>query len=112
VVLLALACLSLVWMAAAPGRAAVRTVQALMTLTAVSGVVGVVLHYRGNTAFELEMYPDLAGFELVQKTLTGATPVLAPGSMTLLGLVGLATVLHHPLIRKTALAPSAKEISS
>jgi hypothetical protein len=27
---------------------------------------------------------------LVQKTMTGATPVLAPGTMALLGLVGLA----------------------
>ena len=99
---LTLACLAVIWLAAAPSRAAVRGVQALMLLSVVSGVFGVLLHYQGNTAFELEMYPDLEGLELVQKTLTGATPVLAPGSMTLLGLVGLAAVLHHPLTRKSA----------
>jgi hypothetical protein len=38
------------------------------------------------------MYPAMAGVELVRKPLTGATPVLAPGSMALLGLVGLAAV--------------------
>ena len=112
VLLLALACLSLVWLAARPSRAAVRGVQALMTLSVLSGVAGIVLHYQGNTAFELEMYPDMAGLELVQKTLTGATPVLAPGSMALLGLVGLAAVLRHPLIQATAIEPAAKEASS
>jgi len=112
VLLLPLACLSLVWLIAAPSRAAVRGVQALMTLSVVGGVAGVALHYQGNTAFELEMYPDMAGLELVQKTLTGATPVLAPGSMTLLGLVGLAAVLRHPLIQRTAVEPTAREVSS
>lgn len=112
VLLLALACLSLVWLAARPSRAAVRGVQALMTLSVLSGAVGIVLHYQGNTAFELEMYPDMAGLELVRKTLTGATPVLAPGSMALLGLVGMAAVLRHPLIQATAIEPSAKEASS
>lgn len=34
----------------------------------------------------------MSGLELVRETLTGATPVLAPGSMILLGLVGLAAV--------------------
>lgn len=112
VLLLGLACLSLVWLTARPSRAAVRGVQALMTLSVLSGVAGIVLHYQGNTAFELEMYPDMTGLELVQKTLTGATPVLAPGSMALLGLVGLAAALRHPLIQATAIEPSAKEASS
>ena len=64
----------------------------------VSGAVGVWLHYRGNVEFELEMYPSMQGIELVQKTLTGATPVLAPGSMTLLGLIGLTHSYRHPCI--------------
>jgi hypothetical protein len=54
-----------------------------------SGVVGIALHYRGNVEFEREMYPSLAGMELVEKTLTGATPVFAPGAMALLGAIGL-----------------------
>jgi hypothetical protein len=36
------------------------------------------------------MYPTMSGVPLIVSTLTGATPVLAPGSMSLLGLVGLA----------------------
>ena len=50
-----------------------------MALFVLSGGIGVALHYRGNVEFELEMYPSLSGLELVRKTLTGATPVLAPG---------------------------------
>ena len=84
------------WHAARPGRGSVRGVQALMLAFVASGGLGVALHYRGNEAFELEMYPSRAGFELVRETLTGATPVLAPGSMSLLGLVGLVVTYRHP----------------
>ena len=63
-----------------------------MCLFLISGPIGVALHYQGNVEFELEMYPEMKGFELIRKTMTGATPVLAPGTMALLGLVGIAYV--------------------
>ena len=72
-----------------PGR--LRLMQLLMILFLGAGILGVGLHYQGNNEFELEMYPSLAGVELLSKTLTGATPVLAPGSMSLLGVIGLAS---------------------
>ncbi len=84
--------IALTWHSARPSRASARGVRLLMGLFVASGMLGVGLHYRGNHEFELEMYPSMAGTELVRKTLTGATPVLAPGSMALLGLVGLAAV--------------------
>jgi hypothetical protein len=90
VLLLAGGLAALAWYAARPGPASARAVQVLMALFVASGVLGVGLHYRGNQEFEREMYPTITGLELVRKTLTGATPVLAPGSMALLGLVGLA----------------------
>ena len=70
------------WHAVASTRATVRALQVVMTLSVVSGVVGVGLHYRGNEQFELEMYPAMQGSELIQKVLTGATPVLASFSIT------------------------------
>jgi hypothetical protein len=97
-VLLALGAVALGWHAVAPRAVTVRALQAAMTLFVVSGAVGVWLHYQGNVEFELEMYPSMRGIELVQKTLTGATPVLAPGSMTLLGLIGLTHTYRHPRI--------------
>ena len=97
------------WHAVAPKRTTVRTLQVVMTLCVVSGVVGVGLHYQGNEEFELEMYPAMQGVELVQKVLTGATPVLAPGSMTLLGLIGLTHAYRHPSISGGAVAPPNQE---
>lgn len=92
VVLLVIGFVLLTWHVVSPRPASKRAVQLLMLLFVASGLVGVGLHYRGNEEFEREMYPSMSGVELVGKTLTGATPVLAPGSMALLGLVGLAAV--------------------
>ena len=38
----------------------------------------------------------MTGMELVWASLRGAVPVLAPGTMTMLGLVGLASIWKHP----------------
>lgn len=107
-VLLALGIVTLGGHAVAPRAATVRALQAAMTLFVVSGVVGVWLHVLGNVEFELEMYPSMQGIELVKKTLTGATPVLAPGSMTLLGLIGLTHSYRHPCFRDDAASGSLK----
>ena len=96
VALLALAAASLVWLTVRPGGAAVAAVRAICALSVASGVVGVGLHLRGNMEFEREMYPTLSGPELLGAALTGATPVLAPGSMALLGLVCLAVTFRLP----------------
>lgn len=101
-VLLAVGLVTVIWHAAAPSRSSVRVLQVTMTLFLVSGGIGAGLHYDGNVEFELEMYPSMNGFELIQKTLTGATPVLAPGTMALLGLVGLAHAYRHPVLSDDA----------
>ncbi len=107
--LLALGIVVAGWHATAPRATTVRALQVAMLLFVVSGAVGVALHYRGNVEFELEIYPGLGGVELVQKTLTGATPVLAPGSMTLLGLIGLTHAYKHPCLDRGASAPRSEE---
>jgi len=102
-VLLATSVLADIVLLAAPTRAGLRLLQGLMLLFLGSGFIGIGLHYQGNTEFELEMHPSISGFELLSKTLTGATPVLAPGSMSLLGVIGLASTYRHPLLRNDAL---------
>jgi hypothetical protein len=97
------------WHMLAPTRATVRALQVVMTLTVASGAVGVGLDYQGNEEFELEMYPAMRGVELFAKVLTGATPVLAPGSMVLLGLIGLTHTYRHPSIHGGAGAPPDEE---
>jgi hypothetical protein len=99
------------WHAVAPGALTVRALQLTMQLFVLSGVLGVGLHYWGNVEFELEMYPGLSGLELAQKTLTGATPVLAPGSMALLGLVGLTHLYKHPLFNGVSSRSAARKVT-
>jgi hypothetical protein len=100
--LFGLSLLVLVWKRLGGGAASIRAHQALMILYIASGLVGLALHYKANVEFELEMYPDLAGFALFWKAIQGASPPsLAPGAMVALGLLGLAYAYHHP-----ALAPS------
>src|SRR5688500_719168 len=86
----------LLWHAKAPGKTTVRTLQLLMVVFIVFGIVGVGLHYDGNAEFERELHPDDAGMTFLSHVAAGATPVLAPGSMVLLGLVGMAHAYRHP----------------
>jgi len=86
----------------APSAMRLRAWQGLMVVFLLSGAVGVGLHYQGNQEFELERQPTAAGLPLFSKVVTGATPVLAPGSMSLLGVVGLALTYRHPLLRPNA----------
>lgn len=82
----------------APGARTILLLRLLMAGFVAAGLAGVALHYRGNVEFELEMYPDRHGLELVREALAGATPALAPGTMIVLGLIGLAYTTGHPLL--------------
>ena len=94
--LLGCAALVLVWHGIDRGPAPVHTLQVLMLVFVLAGMLGVYLHYSGNREFELEMYPTMSGMELFRKTMMGATPALAPGTMIQLALVGLAYTFRHP----------------
>ena len=96
--IVALGALALViaWHIRRPSPASVRAMQAFMGLFVATGVLGVGLHLNGNVEFKRELHPTEGGFQFVLKTITGATPVLAPGSMVLLGLVGFAHTYRHP----------------
>ncbi|MFL6279892.1 MAG: hypothetical protein ACJ731_07260, partial [Vicinamibacterales bacterium] len=52
--------------------------------------------------FQREVDPAIVGRELVVKAMTAKTPpALAPGSMSQLGLIGLAYAYRYPLRRRT-----------
>ena len=84
------------WALLRPSTASVRTLRILMALFVLAGAVGFYMHYNGNVEFEREIYPDKAGMELVWDALTGAFPALAPGTMSLLGGIGLIATIRHP----------------
>jgi hypothetical protein len=97
---------------ALPRPAVVRVLQLLMVLMLGGGLVGVGLHYSGNEEFELEIYPTMSGAELVSEALTGATPVLAPGSMSLLGVIGLVFTYRHPSLHAPQPPGTRQEVQS
>ena len=80
------------------GRRLLEVFRATMVLFVASGCLGIILHYRNNEAFELEMYPEMEGTELIWESLTGAMPALAPGTMIQLGLLGLLYTFRHPVL--------------
>ncbi|MEM6831595.1 MAG: hypothetical protein AAF551_13885, partial [Bacteroidota bacterium] len=58
-------------------------------VTIAVGLLGIGIHLKNNIDFELEMYPQLNGWNLFVKSMTGALPVMAPGSLIPIGLLGL-----------------------
>lgn len=82
-----------------PGRGSLRLFQGIMTACVVAGLAGIYLHYSGNAEFELERDPQLRGLALLWESVRGATPTLAAGALSQLGLLGLAFTFRHPLLQ-------------
>jgi hypothetical protein len=95
-VMIGIALIVVPWTLLLPSVTSLTAMRLVMVAFVVSGAVGVGLHLDGNEEFELEMAPNRQGLDLLWKSLTGATPVLAPGAMSLLGLIGLAQAYRHP----------------
>jgi hypothetical protein len=95
----------LAWHAVDSRPASVRALQVMMVLFIGAGAGGIVLHFRGNREFQLEIDPSLQGPELFWSVMKAkAPPALAPGIMVQLGLLGLACTYRHP-----AVSPSSNE---
>ena len=89
----------LLWHAAQPNAGSVRALQGVMTLFLLAGVLGVGLHFRGAAEFQLEIDRSQDGWTLVKKVMRAkAPPVLAPGVMMQLGLIGLIYSYRHPAV--------------
>jgi hypothetical protein len=95
-VLLGVGFVAVLWQLAAPRAASVRALQAVAILFLGAGVFGIGFHYDGNAALAVEKAPPGSGRGVAREALTGPSPVLAPGSMALLGFVGLAYTYRHP----------------
>lgn len=70
----------------------------LMALYVVIGGLGLWFHLSGNMEFALERDATLTGVRLLLKSVHGGTPILAPGALTQLGLLGLAFAFRHPAL--------------
>jgi uncharacterized membrane protein HdeD (DUF308 family) len=99
-VMLALGAVVVLFRIVSPTRTADRAMAIVMSAFVISGVLGLWFHIDGNRQFELEIYPSMGGFELFWESMTGATPALAPGTMVLLGLIGLVVSVAVPQTNK------------
>ena len=98
VLVLTLVATVLVWRR--PDPRTVKLFHAVMVLCVLAGIAGVVLHAKGNLEWALERDDSLRGWPLVWKILRGATPLLAPGAMAQLGLLGLIFTYRHPALER------------
>jgi hypothetical protein len=97
-VLIALGFVAIAWHAAQESSASLGMLQVTMVLFVASGLLGMYLHYRANVEFQREVDPSIAGRALFWKSMMAKTPpALAPGSMSQLGLIGLAYAYRYPL---------------
>jgi len=79
-----------------------RAVQIVMALFVLAGFVGFVAHFYGSAEYQLELNPDMSNWELLEKVLRAkAPPLLAPGMMLQLGLLGLAYVFSDSRFRRS-----------
>ena len=79
-----------------PGATTTRIFQTTMWIFVVVGLLGVFFHLKGNVEFAVERDPSLGGVKLIWKVLRGATPALAPGALSQLGLLGLLYTYKQP----------------
>lgn len=101
-VLIAVALAVVVWHALRPSAGNVLALQVVMTLFLFAGVAGVAFHFAGAAEFQREMDPSQGGWALFTKVArVQAPPLLAPGVMMQLGLLGLIYTYRHPAIQTT-----------
>ena len=79
----------------------VRVLQTILLGYIFSGFVGMYFHYQGSAEFKLETNPSLSGWALFREAIRAkAPPLLAPGTMVQLGLLGLVYTYRHPALNR------------
>ena len=105
----ALALAVLIWHRVKGDALSIRALQATMMLFLAAGIAGVGFHFRGGAEFQLEIDPSQSRWEIFKKAMRSkAPPVLAPGLMVQLGLVGLAYAYRHPALDASELHSSSQ----
>jgi len=82
-----------------PNHGIIRFTQWSMIIIAVCSLVGFYEHMLGNLTFWLEIQPDATTWDLIVETFKGGIPVLAPGILTLGGVIGWTAIYKHPALQ-------------
>ena len=98
-ILLAAALIALAWHWSSGSAISTQALRWLMLAFVISGLAGVYFHFQGSAEFKLESNPKLSGMALFWEAIRGkAPPLLAPGAMVQLGLMGLVYTYKHPAL--------------
>jgi hypothetical protein len=97
-VLIVLALGTLLWYGAAHSKRSIRMFRLLMGLFLLAGFIGMALHFRGSLHVELARSSTIGGWRLFWESLRGQYPLLSPGWMVLLGLIGGVYTFRHPVL--------------
>ena len=100
-VLLGLGLAALAWHGLSGSALSARLLHWLMYGFVGAGAAGIYFHFQGSAEFKLESQPNLAGMALFWEAIRAkAPPLLAPGSMVQLGLLGLAYTYKLPVLQQ------------
>jgi peptidoglycan/LPS O-acetylase OafA/YrhL len=99
-IFLALTAVGIIVMTTKPTPRTLQLFRWLMVIVALSSLAGVYFHLHSNMEFTVETKPDLTGLALFWKAIQGGIPLLAPGVMAQVGLLGLAATFRHPALKK------------
>src|SRR5262245_32341948 len=80
--------------------ALLRVFQAVMIMFIVSGFAGIAFHFQHDVQHAEKDHPGIQGTELFQSAVAQEAPLLAPGTMIELGILGLAYVFRHPALKE------------
>jgi len=83
-----------------PSRRTIRFAQWSMIIIAICSAIGFYEHMSGNFWFWLDIQPNATPWELVVATFKGGIPILAPGILTLGGVIGATATYKHPLLEQ------------
>ena len=103
VALIALSIVALAWHVMSRNALSLKVLMLVMALFVLAGFAGFVAHFHGSAEFAQELDPDIGGWDLLLKVLHAkAPPLLAPGMMLQLGLLGFAYALSDQRYRERA----------
>jgi hypothetical protein len=103
-ILIAAGSAAIIWHVARRDTASLNTLHVVMGLFVLSSFVGFAAHFSGSAEFAIEQNPEAGTWEILKKVLHAkAPPLLAPGMMMQLGLLGLAYVYSDSRYRARVL---------
>jgi len=79
-----------------PARPTLLLLRSVMTVAALTSLLGMYFHVSGNVAFELEIRPNDTTFDVLFDALKGGNPLLAPGILALAAAIAFIATWYHP----------------